>query len=152
MEIGPYKCGRTRSFLTGFQVRGDLSEGSLGGRLAQRLAALREVMAAGARLFACLPSLCSALPVPLIAKSKASKTKSQVHTTLGSSSIRLRLALSPLRLFRLWGLHRNLSLQGDRFLIIRTKVDGAGRVLPRFTHVPALEKNSAQEDVRVDQP
>ena len=34
-------------------IRGDLTEGSLGGRLAQRLAALREVMAAGARLFAC---------------------------------------------------------------------------------------------------
>ena len=33
--------------------RGDLTEGSLGGRLAQRHAALREVMAAGARLFAC---------------------------------------------------------------------------------------------------
>ena len=32
------KCGRTRSFLTGFQFRGDLSEGSLGGRLAQRQA------------------------------------------------------------------------------------------------------------------
>ena len=46
-------------------IRGDLTEGSLGGRLAQRLAALREVMAAGARLFACLPFLCSALPVPV---------------------------------------------------------------------------------------
>jgi hypothetical protein len=45
-------------------IRGDLTEGSLGGRLAQRHAALREVMAAGARLVACLPSLCSALPVP----------------------------------------------------------------------------------------
>jgi hypothetical protein len=30
-----------------------LTEGSLGGRLAQRLAALREVMAAGARFISC---------------------------------------------------------------------------------------------------
>src|SRR5205807_9888432 len=47
-------------------IRGDLTEGSLGGRLAQRLAALREVMAAGARLFACLPSSPSALAVPRV--------------------------------------------------------------------------------------
>src|SRR5206468_10200803 len=46
-------------------IRGDLTEGSLGGRLAQRLAALREVMAAGARFISCLPSCSSALLVPL---------------------------------------------------------------------------------------
>ena len=45
-------------------IRGDLTEGSLGGRLAQRHAALREVMAAGARFISCLPTLVSALPVP----------------------------------------------------------------------------------------
>ena len=44
---------------------GDETEGSLGGRLAQRLAALREVMAAGARFIAsCLPTSSSALAVP----------------------------------------------------------------------------------------
>src|SRR5258706_133021 len=45
-------------------IRGDLSEGSLGGRLAQRHAALREVMAAGARFISCLPSMYLAPPVP----------------------------------------------------------------------------------------
>ena len=45
-------------------IRGDFAEGSLGGRLAQRLAALRDVMAAGARFFSCLPSCSSALAVP----------------------------------------------------------------------------------------
>jgi hypothetical protein len=34
-------------------IRGDLTEGLLGGRLAQRHAALREVMAAGARFISC---------------------------------------------------------------------------------------------------
>ena len=42
------KCGRTQSFLTGFQVRGDYTEGLLGGWLAQRQAALRGMLAAGA--------------------------------------------------------------------------------------------------------
>jgi len=59
-----FKCGRTRPFLTGFQFRGDLTEGSLGGRLAQRHAALRELMAAGARFISCYPSWSSALLVP----------------------------------------------------------------------------------------
>jgi hypothetical protein len=34
-------------------IRGDLAEGLLGGRLEQRHAALREVMAAGTRFISC---------------------------------------------------------------------------------------------------
>jgi len=45
-KLTAYK-GRTQSFLTGFNFGGN-TEGLLGGRLAQRQAALREVMAAGA--------------------------------------------------------------------------------------------------------
>ena len=62
------KCGRTQSFLTGFAVLGGSTEGLLGGRLAQRRAALRGVSAAGARskfrFVPCVPTLSSALRVP----------------------------------------------------------------------------------------
>src|SRR5438067_1248709 len=66
--------------------RGDLSEGSLGGRLAQRLAALREVMAAGARLFACLPSCSSALAVPRCAGKGEEECKEQGRNSKSKSS------------------------------------------------------------------
>jgi hypothetical protein len=52
-------------------IRGDFAEGSLGGRLAQRLAALRDVMAAGARFVSCLPSCSSALAVPRKSRRRA---------------------------------------------------------------------------------
>src|SRR5262249_36646606 len=58
------KCGRTRPFLTGFQFGGiKLKDRSAGGWRSGRLA-LREVMAAGARFIACLPTSSSALLVP----------------------------------------------------------------------------------------
>jgi hypothetical protein len=41
-----------------------ITEGSLGGGLAQRQAALRDVMAAGARFIACWPTLLRAHRVP----------------------------------------------------------------------------------------
>ena len=44
------KRGRTQPFLTGFMISGGSTEGSLGGLLAQRQAALREVIAAGSRI------------------------------------------------------------------------------------------------------
>ena len=43
------KCGRTQPLLTGFHISGGSTEGSLGGWLAQRQAALRGKLAAGAR-------------------------------------------------------------------------------------------------------
>jgi len=43
---------------------GKKTEGLLGGRLAQRQAALREVMAAGARFIACWPTIARARGVP----------------------------------------------------------------------------------------
>lgn len=44
------KRGRTQPLLAGFQVRKESTEGSLGGWLAQRQAALRGQMAAGLRI------------------------------------------------------------------------------------------------------
>ena len=65
------KCGRTQPFLTGFQVRGVYTEGLLGGWLAQRQAALREVMAAGA-----LPTFTLGLPcVPVFLEQLACHEK-----------------------------------------------------------------------------
>jgi len=43
------KCGRTQPLLTGFHISGGSTEGTLGGWLAQRQAALRGKLAAGAR-------------------------------------------------------------------------------------------------------
>ncbi len=68
-KVGP-KCGRTQSFLTGFQVRGECTEGLLGGWLAQRQAALRGKLAAGAfSTFTlgrpCVPVFSRACAVPL---------------------------------------------------------------------------------------
>ena len=61
-------------------IRGDLTEGLLGGRLAQRHAALREVMAAGARYVSCLPTFSLALAVPrLAAKRQAHSAKGEVQ-------------------------------------------------------------------------
>src|SRR5262252_9544837 len=59
-------------------IRGDFAEGSLGGRLAQRLAALRDVMAAGARFFSCLPSCSSALAVPRNERMKRESTDQSI--------------------------------------------------------------------------
>jgi hypothetical protein len=65
-KVGP-KRGRTQPFLAGFQFRRECTEGLLGGWLAQRQAALREVMAAGA-----LPTFTLGLPcVPVLTRAPA---------------------------------------------------------------------------------
>jgi len=47
--------------------------------------------------------------------------------------------------------HRDLSLKSDRFLIVWIDPDRAQRILPRLTPVAAIEKDPAQQDVRVNQ-
>src|SRR5690242_20209158 len=75
-------------------IRGDFAEGSLGGRLAQRLAALRDVMAAGARFVSCLPSCSSALAVPSKSQRRARDQNERVEaenkgqTLEGSNDLR----------------------------------------------------------------
>ncbi len=66
------KSGRTQPLLAGFQFRGESTEGLLGGWLAQRQAALREVMAAGA-----LPTFTLGLPcVPVFSRAACVPRKS----------------------------------------------------------------------------
>ena len=98
-------------------VSGGNTEGLLGGRLAQRQAALRGLLAAGARstllVFPCVPSLPRARCVPL------------------AESL---LVLS----------HRDLSLQRNRFLIFRIDVDRARSVLGGFRTIASLQKYPAE--------
>jgi hypothetical protein len=63
------KCGRTQPLLTGSYISGGSTEGLLGGWLAQRQAALRGMLAAGARfdftlVIPCVPVLLRALAMP----------------------------------------------------------------------------------------
>src|SRR5205807_9563053 len=75
-------------------IRGDLTEGSLGGRLAQRLAALREVMAAGSRFISCLPSWSLALAVPRASEEQrqSAKGEGQRAETLSAATHGMQLA------------------------------------------------------------
>ena len=139
--------------------RGELTEGSLGGRLAQRLAALREVMAAGARLTSsCLPIYSSALAVPRAAqKSKARSAKRRADaewrhakSKKGKALITLCPSHSALGSLPLRSAHRHLPLQRDRFLVSWIESHGARRVLACFTEVSALKKDSAEQNVRID--
>src|SRR6185503_20563213 len=47
--------------------------------------------------------------------------------------------------------HRDLSLESDRFLIVRIDSDRAQRIFTRFAAVAAFEKNLAQQDVGVNE-
>src|SRR5215203_1231411 len=47
--------------------------------------------------------------------------------------------------------HCDLSLQCDRFLIIRVDGDRAQRILPRLASIATFQKNSSKENMRVDQ-
>ncbi len=123
---------------------GGSTEGTLGRWLAQRQAALRELLAAGARstYFVSLP--CRA--AYLLSTSRATdryhaKSKGDFQGEIASTLVQPEVVLIT---------HRHLSLQGNGFRIVCVNRDGALRVLSCFSSITTLQKDLTQQNVSVN--
>src|SRR5688500_15587392 len=153
MGKGYLKAGRPGQFRR-VHVSGGSTEGSLGRLAGAAAGGAQGMLAAGARsTFSCIPcragyplstSRATTHQFPAMAQRRKERHK-EFYRSPSCFSLRLcalRELLIP---------HGDLSLESDRFLVIRIDRYRAQRILARLTAIAPIEKDPSQKDVRVDQ-